>query len=455
MFLLEKIERREAVVSVIGLGYVGLPLAVAFAEAGFRVIGIDIDQARVDAVNRGESYVQDVPRDVLARYAGDRLSATTDYDALEEVDATIICVPTPLSKTKDPDMSYIVAATEEIAQRLHPGMLIVLESTTYPGTTEELILPRLEAAYARRWADGDHVAVSGQRSAVSGRQSAVGTGFFLAFSPERIDPGREDWTVRNTPKVIAGVTPQCLKIARALYECAIEQVIPVSSPRVAEMVKLLENTFRSVNIALVNEVAIMCDRLGIDVWEVIEAAKTKPFGFMPFYPGPGLGGHCIPIDPQYLAWKLKTLNYNARFIQLAAEINFGMPQYVLGKIADALNEDGKPLKGSRVLILGVAYKRDVGDTRESPALDLIRLLQGKGADVVYHDPYVPRLEVDGVPMSSVTLDEAALQRADCVVIVADHSEYDWEWIVEHSRLVVDTRNATKGVVANSARVVKL
>lgn len=456
--VLDKIEARQATVAVIGLGYVGLPLAVAFAEAGFPVVGIDIDPVRVAAINRGESYVSDVPSEQLAALSRERLVgevrpsiaggtpsahgwlwATPDYDALHEADAVIICVPTPLGKTKDPDMSHIVAATDEIAGRLRPGMLIVLESTTYPGTTEELILPRLQALGMR-----------GKKGRL-----VVGQDFFLAFSPERIDPGRTDYTISNTPKVIGGMTPACTAVARALYECIIQEVVPVSSPRVAEMVKLLENTFRAVNIALVNEVAIMCDRLDIDVWEVIQAAKTKPFGFMPFYPGPGLGGHCIPIDPQYLAWKLKTLNYNARFIQLAAEINFGMPQYVLGKIADALNEAGKPLKGSRVLILGVAYKANVGDLRESPALDLIHLLQAKGADVAYHDPYVPRLNEDELGLSCTPLTRETLQTADCVVIATDHSSYDWEWVVQHSRLVVDTRNATRGISNSQARVVRL
>lgn len=462
MDLVDKIETRTAVVSIIGLGQVGLPLAVAFAEAGFRVMGIDVDESRVRAINRGESYVQDAPSETMARLTShvprsmsnvqraNRLSATTDYDALYDVDAAIICVPTPLSKTKDPDMSYIIAATDEVAQRLHRGMLIILESTTYPGTTEELVLPRLEDGYARQQTSGD-----GQVAEVGRRESAVGRDFFLAFSPERIDPGRKDWTVRNTPKVIGGVTPRCLEVARALYECAIEEVVPVSSPKMAEMVKLLENTFRGVNIALINEMAMMCDRLGIDIWEAIEAAKTKPFGFMPFYPGPGLGGHCIPVDPQYLAWKLKTLNYNARFIQLATEINLAMPQYVLGKIADALNEKGKPLRGSQVLILGVTYKADVGDLRESPALDLMHLLREKGAEVAYHDPYVPRLEVGGLAMAAVTLDREALQKADCVVIATAHNSYDWGWVMENSRLVVDTRNATRSVAANPGRVVKL
>jgi UDP-N-acetyl-D-glucosamine dehydrogenase len=443
--VLEKIKNRQATVAVIGLGYVGLPLAIAFAKAGFRVFGIDLDQSRVDAINRGESYVKDISSETLARYALDRghpndkparpLVATTDYDVLHKADAAIVCVPTPLGKTKDPDMSYLISAADDIAQRLHPGMLIVLESTTYPGTTEELILPRLEHA--------------------QGQTFKVGADFFLAFSPERIDPGRTDWMVHNTPKVIGGMTPPCLNVAQALYECAIEQIVPVSSPRVAEMVKLLENTFRAVNIALVNEVAIMCDRLGIEVWEVIEAAKTKPFGFMSFYPGPGLGGHCIPIDPEYLAWKLKTLNYNARFIQLAAEINFGMPQYVRDKIVDALNEARKALKGSRILLLGVAYKEDVSDLRESPALDLIHLLQAKGAEVIYHDPYVPHLNEDKIALTGVELNGQTLQQADCVVITTAHTSYDWQWIVENSQLIVDTRNATRGVATSSTKVVKV
>jgi UDP-N-acetyl-D-glucosamine dehydrogenase len=507
MNLLQKIETRQGVVAVIGLGYVGLPLAVAFAEAGFRVIGIDVDEERMQAINRGESYVSDVPSDQVAALttaagqgsgnrrrlpagqpstlrSANRLSGTTDYDRLYEADAVIICVPTPLDKTKDPDMSYVIAATDEIGRRLRHDMLVVLESTTYPGTTEELILPRLQAETRRPKDSGINgqgaeisgssfvkstvashadskvsrqqpVVISDPESVVESRRLVAGKDFFLAFSPERIDPGRIDYTIHNTPKVIGGVTPACLEVARALYECVIDQVVPVSSPKVAEMVKLLENTFRAVNIGLVNEVAIMCNRLGIDVWEVIEAAKTKPFGFMPFLPGPGLGGHCIPIDPQFLAWKLKTMNYHARFIQLAGEINFEMPHYVLGKIADALNDDGKPLNGSQLLILGVAYKADVGDLRESPALELIHLLGEKGTKVVYHDPFVPRLDVDGLNLASVPLDLDTLQKADCVVIATAHSAYDWEWVVSNSRLVVDTRNATKSLTANRTRIVKL
>lgn len=435
--ILEKINNREAVVAVIGLGYVGLPLVVAFAEAGFRVVGLDINQAVVDTLNRGESHISDVPTGTIRRLVNaGSFSATTGYDVLSEVDAIIICVPTPLSKTKDPDLSFVIAGVDNIAERLQPGMLVVMESTTYPGTTEELILPRLEQA--------------------NGRPHQAGADFFLAFSPERIDPGREDWMVHNTPKVIGGITPNCLAVAQALYECAIEQVVPVSSPRAAEMVKLLENTFRAVNIGLVNEVALMCDRLDIEVWEVIDAAKTKPFGFMPFYPGPGLGGHCIPIDPEYLAWKLKTLNYNARFIQLAAEINFGMPEYVRNKIVDALNDDGKALKNARVLLLGVAYKENVSDLRESPALDIIHLLQAKGADVRYHDPYVPHLNQEDIVLSSSELCPDTLQEADCVVITTAHHDYDWSWVIKNSRLIIDTRNATKGLsVSETTRIIKI
>lgn len=435
MSLKQRILTRSAQVAIIGVGYVGLPLAVAFAEAGFPVVGIDIDREKVEAINAGRSYIGDVSSERLARLvsAGDgKLQATTDYAVLDHCDVAIICVPTPLSKTHDPDVSYILAAGREVAAHLHPEMLVVLESTTYPGTTDELLLPMLSEKGLR-----------------------VGRDFYLAFSPERIDPGRTDWTVENTPKVLGGVTPQCLAMAQALYGQVIERVVPVSSTRAAEMVKLLENTFRAVNIALVNEIAIMCDKLGLDVWEVIEAASTKPYGFMPFYPGPGLGGHCIPVDPHYLAWKLKTLNYNARFIQLAGEINAAMPHYVVDKISDALNDEGKAVKGSRVLLLGVAYKRDVSDVRESPALDILRLLERKGAVVAYHDPYVPHLQLDDVVMDSITLNEEALRSADCVVVTTDHRSYDWDWVVRNSRLLVDTRNVTASVGECSARIIKL
>ncbi|MDA1349483.1 MAG: nucleotide sugar dehydrogenase [Chloroflexi bacterium] len=441
MDLADKISSRQANVSVIGLGYVGLPLAVLFAEAGFEVTGIDLDRARVGSINAGESYIQDVPQRQLARaIAGDgpgRLVATTDYEALREADAVVICVHTPLSKTKDPDVSYILSAVHEIAKRITPGMLIVLESTTYPGTTLELVLPPLERAR--------------EQSLV------VGKDFFLAFSPERIDPGQSDWTLFNTPKVIGGVTPECTEVARTLYECVVDQVVPVSSPMVAEMVKLLENTFRATNIALVNEVAIMCDRLGINVWEVIDAAKTKPFGFMPFYPGPGLGGHCIPVDPQYLAWKLKTLNYNARFIQLAEEINLAMPEFWVAKTQDALNDAGKAVKGSNILVLGVAYKRDVPDTRESPALDIIEHLRGKGASVTYFDPHVPEVVTETFRLTSIDRPQLGrgLVESDCVVIVTDHTDFDWAEVRRSAGIIVDTRNAlgaNRGVPSAAAVV---
>lgn len=425
-------------VAIIGLGYVGLPLAVAFAEKGFPVVGIDVDRRKVDAINRGESYVQDIPSERLAPLAdgraatdaasgglpapvGGRIVATTDYAALEHCDASIICVPTPLNKTRDPDVRYVIAAGESVARHLHPGMLVVLESTTYPGTTEELLLPML-------------------CKALGAERCAVGQQFFLAFSPERIDPGRKDWTVENTPKVVGGVTPACCEVASALYGAIIERIVPVSSTQTAEMVKLLENTFRAVNIALVNEIAIMCDKLGIDVWEVIEAAATKPYGFMKFTPGPGVGGHCIPLDPHYLAWKLKTLNYNARFIQLAGEINSEMPRYWVNKVQDALNDAGKAIKGSRVLVLGVAYKKDIDDVRESPALDIIELLRQKGADVRYHDPYVPAISHNGFELAGEADLEAALDAADCVLIVTDHSSYDWPTVLGRARLVVDSRH---------------
>ncbi len=425
MALIDRLRSRQADVCVVGLGYVGLPLAVVFAEAGFRVIGVDLDGTRVQSINRGESYIDDVPSEALVRLTVDSptLSATTDYDALLEADAAVVCVPTPLSKTKDPDLSYIVGAVDEIAKRLHRDMLVVLESTTYPGTTEEVVLPALQEN--------------------NGQGLDIGADFFLAFSPERVDPGQTHWTIVNTPKVIGGVTARCTETAVALYRCAVDEVVTVSSPKTAEMVKLLENTFRATNIGLANEVAIMCDRLGVNVWEVIDAAKTKPFGYMPFYPGPGLGGHCIPVDPQYLAWKMQTLNYSARFIKVADEVNLGMPFYWVTKVQDALNEAGSPVKGASVLILGVTYKRDVADIRESPALDIIEALLSKGARVSYHDPYVGHLETDTYELSSVPdcdLDEA-VARADCVVIVTDHSSYDWARIEQKARLTVDTRNA--------------
>jgi len=419
--LLDRLASREARVGVVGLGYVGLPLAVEFAEAGFTVTGLDVSVQKVEQLNRGESYIPDVPSERLKPLVeGGKLCATTSYADLRHVDTVSICVPTPLLKTKDPDMSYVIQAVDSIAAICHEGMLVVLESTTYPGTTEELILPRLMNNGFR-----------------------VGENVFVAFSPERIDPGNTRFGVRNTPKVVGGVTPNCTEVVAALYGTAADTVVPVSTTTTAEMVKLLENTFRAVNIGLVNEMALMCDKLGIDVWEVIHAAATKPFGFMPFYPGPGLGGHCIPIDPLYLSWKLKTLNYTARFIELASEINTSMPLYVVDKVTDALNDDSKSVRGSNIVVLGVAYKRDVNDVRESPALDIISLLRNKGANVTYHDPHIPHIRLeDDETAYSAEYSDALLERADCVVIVTDHTAYDWQYVLDHSRLVVDTRHST-------------
>lgn len=431
--LLNRIENRSAKLAVIGMGYVGLPLAVEFAEAGFRVIALDVDERKVELFNRGESYIEDIPSEQLKPLVeSGNLIATTDYEMLREIDAISICVPTPLRQTKDPDMSYIIRAIDSISEIAHEGMLVVLESTTYPGTTDEIIRPRLEQ-------DG----------------LVVGETVFIAFSPERIDPGNAHFGVRNTPKVVGGITSNCTEVTQALYSKGVDHVVPVSSPTSAEMVKLLENTFRAVNIGLVNEIALMCDKLNIDVWEVIQAASTKPFGFMPFYPGPGLGGHCIPIDPHYLSWKLKTLNYTARFIELASEINTSMPLYVVDKITNALNDDSKAVRGSRIIVLGVAYKPDVNDVRESPALDVIELLRQKGADVVYHDPYVPSIKLEGENrMESCSFSLELLESSDCVVIVTNHRWYDWENILNHSSLVVDTRNAVSKC-KGKARVVTL
>ncbi len=429
--ILTKFAGRQAKLGIVGIGYVGLPLAVAFAEVGFQVVGIDVDKTKVDTLNQGVSYIQDIQsQDLASLVQSGHLRASNDFVELKDSDAIIICVPTPLSKTRDPDISYIVNVADKISYYGADSKLVVLESTTYPGTTEEVILPRLIN-------NGDR----------------AGVDFFLAFSPERIDPGRTDFGMHNTPKVIGGVTPQCQEVALSLYGTVVEQPVPVSSTAAAEMVKLLENTFRAVNIGLVNEVALMCDKLGLDVWEVIDAAATKPYGFMPFYPGPGLGGHCIPVDPHYLSWKLRTLNYNARFIELAAEVNRSMPEYVVNKIGAALNDECKAIKDSNILILGVAYKPNVGDVRESPALDILYLLQDRGACLTYHDPFVPELDGEGFPFHSTELTDEVLEQADCVVVVTDHDDYDWQGIVDHSNLVVDTRNAVK--VNGRGRVVTL
>jgi UDP-N-acetyl-D-glucosamine dehydrogenase len=417
--LIAKAERRDVLFGIVGLGYVGLPLAVELADAGFRVLGFDVQQKVVDGLNAGHSHVKDLTDAQLqAVVKAGRFSATSDMLRLAEPDAVSICVPTPLSKFKDPDVSYIVAATESVKRTLRRGQAIILESTTYPGTTREILLPALESTGL-----------------------TVGEDFFLAFSPERVDPGNAKYGTRNTPKVVGGITDDCRRVAVALYQPAIDALVPVSTTEAAELVKLLENTFRSVNIGLVNEMAIVCDKLGVDVWEVIEAASTKPFGFMKFLPGPGLGGHCIPIDPHYLAWKMRGLNYKTRFIDLAGELNTEMPLFWVRKLAEALNGQGRAVRGASVLVLGVAYKRDIDDIRESPALDIIRLLEGQGARVTYSDPHVPGFAEDGHEFRSVPLTPETVAAADCVMIVTDHTAVDYRMIKRNARLVVDTRNA--------------
>ena len=425
----EKIRTRSARVGIVGMGYVGLPLAVEFAKAGFSVTGIDTNEEKVRRLNAGDSYVGDVPSATLGPLvASGKLRATCDFSALLDLDTVDICVPTPLRKTKDPDMSFIVASCQEIAKYLHAGTLVILESTTYPGTTYELVLPML----ARPGLE-------------------VGRDFFLCFSPERVDPGNPVYQTANIPKVVGGCTAACTAIGQLFYSQAIKKVVPVSSTQVAEMVKLLENTFRMINIGLANEMAMMCANMGIDVWEVISAAATKPFGFMPFYPGPGLGGHCIPIDPFYLSWKSKQSGVEARLIELAGQINGQMPHFAVDRVRDALNGDAKAVKGSRIHIMGVAYKRDIEDLRESPALDVILMLLRLGAEISYSDPYVPTLRLDGLSLEA--LPEEAAAAADCVVIVTDHSSFDYRALVERSRLVVDTRNALKGI--RSEKIVRL
>jgi UDP-N-acetyl-D-glucosamine dehydrogenase len=428
--LKQKIESRTARVGIVGLGYVGLPLAVEFANAGFTVTGIDVLQPKVDGLNRGESHVQDVSSAEIKKFVGEKkFNATTDFSVVRELDTINICVPTPLRKTKDPDMSFIVSAVDEIAKHFHPGLLIILESTTYPGTTDELLLPTFEKLGYK-----------------------VGEDFFLCFSPERVDPGNPTYQTHNTPKVVGGVTPACTKMGELFFQQALEQVVPVASTRVAEMVKLLENTFRMINIGLVNEMALMCDGMGINVWEVIDAAATKPFGFMPFYPGPGLGGHCIPIDPFYLSWKTKQSGIEARFIDLAGYINGNMPHFVVDKVQGALNNHGKPVKGSHVHVAGVAYKRNIDDMRESPALDVILLLQKRGAKITYSDPFVPELRLDGISLKSEPMVESAA-KADCVVIVTDHTDFDYQSLLNSAKLIVDTRNAMKKFA--SEKIVRL
>lgn len=434
--LIKKLQDKTARIAILGLGYVGLPLAVVFGEAGFKVTGVDPDPRKIDSLNKSISYIPDVKTDVIEKLVkSGHLTSTTDFSVLKDMDAVSICVPTPLRQTGDPDMSFIISATEELAKYMHKGMVVVLESTTYPGTTREVLLPRLGTAHGL----------------------TVGEDWFLAFSPERVDPGREDWTTINTPKVMGGITEICGEVATAWYAGAIKTVHHVSSAEAAEMSKLLENTFRMINIGLVNELAIMCERLGVDVWEVIDAAASKPFGFMKFTPGPGLGGHCIPIDPLYLSWKMKSFNYNARFIELASEINTNMPRYVVSRILDAMNDRGKTLKNSKVLVLGAAYKPDIDDVRESPSLDVIGLLQRKGAKVEYHDPYIPHIhhEYEGWHMDSVKDVMKAVKEADAVVIVTDHKAYDYAAIVKEAKFVFDSRNATRKLAKDSEKVVRL
>ncbi len=420
--LLDRIADRSAGVGVLGLGYVGLPLAVQLAEAGFSTLGLDLSPEVVGGVMGGRSHIGDVASErVAALVRSGALTASTDFDRLAEVDVVLICVPTPLSKVGDPDVSFIVSATEQVKERLRPGQLIILESTTYPGTTRELV-----------------------RNALEETGLVAGEDFFLAFSPERVDPGNPDWTIKNTPKIVGGLTEACHRLAVALYREVIDEVVEVSSPEAAELAKLLENTFRAVNIGLVNEMAVIADRLGIDIWEVVDAASTKPYGFMRFTPGPGLGGHCIPVDPQYLAWKMRSLHYRTRFIELAAEVNAEMPRYVVTKTAEALNAAGKPVNGTRVLLLGLSYKANVGDTRESPALDIHKLLREMGARVSYHDPYVPAVRIDGETFESVPFETKVLEASDVIVITTDHSDIDYDLVLERASIVVDPRNALKG-----------
>lgn len=429
--LKEKILKKEAKIGIIGLGYVGLPLAVEIAKANYRVIGFDISERKISLLKNGFSYIQDVSSEEIKELIKEgKFYPETNMDLLSEVDSVSICVPTPLNKTRDPNISYILNAIEILKKYVHPGMLIILESTTYPGTTREILLPALSQSLQ------------------------VGKDIFIAFSPERIDPGNKIYTLRNTPKIVGGITKDCTELAKLLYEQFVEKVISVSSPEAAEMAKLLENTFRAVNIGLVNEIAIMCNKLGLDTWEVIEAAATKPFGFMRFNPGPGLGGHCIPIDPLYLSWKLKTLNYTARFIELASEINSHMPEFVVGKIADCLNEKSKSINSSKILIIGVSYKKDTADIRESPALDIIKLLQAKGAILDYYDPYIPSFKVDDILYHSIQFEKISFPFYDIAIIVTDHSCIDYQHLVNNLSLILDCRNATKGL-SGKAKIVKL
>jgi UDP-N-acetyl-D-glucosamine dehydrogenase len=432
--IIPKIKDRTAVIGIIGLGYVGLPLVIRFGEEGFRTIGFDVDDSKVQRLNSSESYIKHIPSETIKRLRDNNtFNATSDYAKLREVDGILICVPTPLNNTREPDVSYIETTSDEIARYLRKGQLIALESTTYPGTTREILLPKLEK-----------------------KGLTVGRDFFLVFSPEREDPGNPTYSTKNIPKVVGGITPACTEAGKTLYEQIVDRVIAVSAPEIAEFAKLLENIFRSVNIALVNELKMLADKMGVDIWEVIEAASSKPFGFMPFYPGPGLGGHCIPIDPFYLSWKARELNFNTHFIELAGEVNTAMPEYVVSKIADALNQEGKSLKNARILIMGVAYKKDTDDIRESPGVEIIDILKNKGAEVDYHDPHIPAFSgmrrYPHLAMKRVELTEATLKQYDCAVVITNHSVYDYTWIVKNSKLVVDTRNATAHI--KNSKIVK-
>jgi UDP-N-acetyl-D-glucosamine dehydrogenase len=432
--LIKKIKTKEAKIGVIGLGYVGLPLVIRFCEENFHVIGFDVDSSKVEKLNRGQSYIKHIQAKTIKFLKDNNMfEATHDYSRLQETDCIIICVPTPLKKNKEPDLSYVKNTSDEITKYLRKGQLVSLESTTYPGTTREILLPKFES-----------------------KNLKAGRDFFLVFSPEREDPGNPRYSTKNIPKVVGGITRTCMAAGKTLYEQIIDTVVVVSSPEAAEFTKLLENIFRGVNIALVNELKILSDKMGIDIWEVIEASSTKPFGFMPFYPGPGLGGHCIPIDPFYLSWKAKEYDFNTRFIELAGEINTGMPNYVVSKIIDSLNGNGKCLRNSKILILGVAYKKDTDDTRESPAIEIIEILKYKGARVDYNDPHVPSFSglrhYPALAIKSVRLSEKKLKQYDCAVIITDHSRYDYPGIVKNSRLVVDTRNALKNI--KSSKIVK-
>ena len=456
--LIKKIESCSAHAGVIGLGYVGMPLMVAIANAGFRVTGFDINQEKIERINDGISPVPDVPDTILRHLIKSKqIRITDDFSVLSEVDTVNICVPTPLDENRTPDMQYIISAVENVAQNMQSEQLIILESTTYPGTTEEVVLPMLQANSCQPKSDGTSISTTqSTQKTKTDDPLKVGQDFYLAYSPERIEPGNSTYFMTNTPKIVGGVTKNCTQVAKTFYEQFINKTHTVSSPRIAEMAKLLENTFRNVNIGLINEVALICDGMEMDVWEIIDAAATKPFGFMPFYPGPGPGGHCIPIDPHYLSWKARSYQQNSRFIELASDINNSMPKYVLDKVIQALNLHKKPINGSKVLVIGVAYKKDIGDTRESPSLEVIRLMLDKGAQILYHDPYVSKIILGGVDTyHSETLTSSVIESVDCVVILTDHSIIDFNMVVNHANIVVDTRNATRSIQTGSNKVIKI